>query len=44
MSENAKINTAIIRVAATDQDVGKNGKVSYSLMNQKDTFSLGKKV
>ena len=41
LSENAKINTAIIRVSATDFDVGNNGKVTYGLMNQKDTFSLG---
>ena len=41
LSENARINTAIIQVAASDADVGHNGKVSYNLMNSKDTFSLG---
>ena len=42
LSENAKLNTVILQVSATDADIDRNGQVVYSLMNSKDTFSLGK--
>ena len=34
ISENATVNSSVITVNATDQDLGNNGKISYSLVSQ----------
>ena len=33
MPENSKINTPVVRVTASDPDLGESGKVSYSLVD-----------
>ncbi|CBY21324.1 unnamed protein product [Oikopleura dioica] len=40
LSEGTKIGTKVISVKATDADEGENGKVTYALMNDKDTFAV----
>jgi hypothetical protein len=41
ISEGTKVGTEVTEVQATDDDAGKNGIVTYSLMNDKDTFKMG---
>lgn len=41
VSEASQVNSQVATIVATDADVGRNGDVTYSLLSNTQTFSIG---